>query len=69
MYPAQHPILRSILPELFVTVRMEPIEYRVAFLDVRQVAIPEKPTVFGELDDSESRDVLNHFLDVLDWDP
>jgi len=48
---------------------MEPIEYRVAFLDVRQVAIPEKPTVFGELDDSESRDVLNHFLDVLDWDP
>ena len=69
MLPASTPILEEVAPEMTVDVWYAGTRYRIPFLLMHSEDANRsgwKPV--GEIDESDSRNVLNHVLDILAWD-
>ena|SRR5437016_12188489 len=61
--------LRKVDERTLVTVRYAGSEFKVPYLLIhsRQAALGNW-SLIGEIDENDSRNVLNHILDILAWD-
>jgi len=69
MLPASTAMLEGVAPEVIVDVWYSGKVFKIPFLLVHSedpLRNGWKP--IGEIDESDSRNVLNHVLDVLAWD-
>ena len=69
MFEATAQIQQGVDPRTLVDVWYRESLYRVAYLFVHSGETEiTSSRVVGELEDSDSRNVLNHILDILAWD-
>ena len=69
MLPAAAPILEELAPQTIVEVWYAGSLYKIPFLLVHSEDVNVKDWKrVGEIEESDSRNVLNHLLDILAWD-
>ena len=69
MLPNSTPVLEEAAPETMVGVWYAGSLYKALFLLVHSEEANVKDwKVVGEIEESDSRNILNHVLDILAWD-
>jgi hypothetical protein len=69
MLPSIVPALAGVDERTLVGFRFQDIEYKAPYLLIHSEDTAEhKWKMIGKIDENDSRNVLNHILDILAWD-